>query len=187
MHLTMRAMNEFHRAAVAGTTTNASSMRARSACSNHMRCRVVKTLHQIPARQPYITRGFANLSSWPSGSSSPQTRCAVTTISLMGAQSSIADGRRRQIVEPLYYPWSIVDSFSSAAIEPQDREDHERHAARAAVFRLWCDSLKARRQLVALMLTTLLPFPPSFEAAHAPALPVSDRGFFLYGKCPFLV
>src|SRR6267142_6607296 len=48
MHLTMRAMNEFHRAAVAGTTTNALSMRARSACSNHMRCRVVKTLHQIP-------------------------------------------------------------------------------------------------------------------------------------------
>jgi len=35
----------------------------------------------------------------------------------------------KQIVEPLYYPWSIVDSFSSAAIEPQDHEDHERHAA----------------------------------------------------------
>src|SRR2546427_3782159 len=54
MHLTMRAMNEFHRAAVAGTTTNALSMRARSACSNHLPCRVVNTLHQIPHANPTL-------------------------------------------------------------------------------------------------------------------------------------
>src|SRR5712692_224779 len=54
MHLTMRAMNEFHRAAVAGPTTNVLSMRARSACSNHLPCRVVKTLHQIPHANPTL-------------------------------------------------------------------------------------------------------------------------------------
>src|SRR5439155_17428526 len=59
-----------------------SSMRARSACSNHVPCRVVKTLHQIPAREPYLKSGFTELSSCLSGSSSPQTRCAVSTTSL---------------------------------------------------------------------------------------------------------
>src|SRR5882762_173823 len=56
MHLTMRAMNEFHRAAVVGPTTNALSMRALSACSNHLPGRVVKTLHQIPHANPTLQR-----------------------------------------------------------------------------------------------------------------------------------
>jgi len=41
----------------------------------------------------------------------------------------------KQVVEPLYHPWSIVDSFSSAAIEPQDREEVDRVLkARQAIF-----------------------------------------------------
>src|SRR5260370_40848567 len=54
MHLTMRAMRELHRTAVAGTTTNALSMRARSARSIHLPCRVVRTLHQIPPKAELV-------------------------------------------------------------------------------------------------------------------------------------